>query len=43
MDKPAWYNAAVKEIGQRELPENRGPVICRYIAARKAILGARFS
>lgn len=32
---PLWYDAAVKEIGQRELPENRGPVIRRYIALPK--------
>lgn len=35
MDKPAWYNAAVKEIGTRELPDNRGPAIRRYIALAK--------
>lgn len=29
---PAWYVAAVKEIGTRELPDNRGPAIRRYIA-----------
>lgn len=29
---PKWYDAAVKEIGQRELPDNRGPVIRRYVA-----------
>lgn len=27
-----WYEAAKKEIGTRELPENRGPTIRRYIA-----------
>lgn len=32
---PAWYLAAVKEIGVRELPENRGPDIRRYIAAAR--------
>lgn len=29
---PAWYLAAIKEIGVRELPQNRGPDIRRYIA-----------
>lgn len=29
---PAWFEAARKEIGTRELPENRGPAIRRYIA-----------
>lgn len=29
---PAWLIAARKEIGTRELPENRGPAIRRYIA-----------
>jgi len=29
---PAWFNAAQKEIGIRELPENRGPDIRRFIA-----------
>lgn len=33
MTGPAWYLAAQKEIGTRELPENRGPAIRRYIAA----------
>jgi uncharacterized protein (TIGR02594 family) len=28
---PAWFVAARKEIGTRELPENRGPDIRRYI------------
>jgi uncharacterized protein (TIGR02594 family) len=28
---PAWFIAAQKEIGTRELPENRGPAILRYI------------
>lgn len=28
---PAWFEAARKEIGTRELPENRGPAIRRYI------------
>jgi uncharacterized protein (TIGR02594 family) len=32
MPAPAWYLAALKEIGQRELPNNRGPVVRRYIA-----------
>jgi uncharacterized protein (TIGR02594 family) len=29
---PAWFVAARKEIGTRELPENRGPAIRRYIS-----------
>jgi uncharacterized protein (TIGR02594 family) len=29
---PAWFVAARREIGVRELPENRGPDIRRYIA-----------
>lgn len=29
---PRWYEAAKKEIGTRELPENRGPAIRRYIS-----------
>lgn len=29
---PTWYDWAVKEIGQHELPENRGPVVRKYIA-----------
>ena len=29
---PAWFIAARHEIGTRELPENRGPDIRRYIA-----------
>lgn len=32
MGNPKWYDAAIKEIGTRELPENRGPNIKRYIA-----------
>lgn len=32
MSNQSWYDAAVKEIGTRELPENRGPAIRRYIA-----------
>lgn len=31
----AWFIAARKEIGTRELPENRGPAIRRYIALAK--------
>lgn len=31
MDHPLWYDFAVKEIGTRELPDNRGPAIRRYI------------
>lgn len=30
-----WYDWATKEIGQHELPENRGPVVRRYIATGK--------
>src|SRR6266404_2160960 len=29
---PLWFENAKHEIGQRELPENRGPVIRRYVA-----------
>lgn len=29
---PAWFESARKEIGTRELPDNRGPAIRRYIA-----------
>lgn len=29
---PPWFSAAAREIGIRELPENRGPAIARYIA-----------
>lgn len=32
MSTPAWFEAARKEIGTKELPENRGPAIRRYIA-----------
>lgn len=32
---PLWYNLAIKEIGQREQPDNRGPVIKRYVALGK--------
>lgn len=32
---PSWFDAAVKEIGTRELPENRGPAIRRYISLGK--------
>lgn len=32
---PAWYQWALKEIGQREEPENRGPAVRRYIATGK--------
>lgn len=31
MSNPTWYDAAVKEIGTRELPENKGPAIRNYI------------
>jgi uncharacterized protein (TIGR02594 family) len=30
-DAPAWYQAALKEIGVHEIPENRGPDVRRYI------------
>lgn len=35
MDRPKWFDMAVKEIGTRELPENRGPAIRRYISLGK--------
>lgn len=28
---PSWYDWAIKELGQHEEPENRGPIIRRYI------------
>lgn len=28
---PSWFDWAVREIGQHELPENRGPVVRKYI------------
>lgn len=28
---PPWFDLAIKEIGTRELPKNRGPAIRRYI------------
>lgn len=31
LQAPAWLIAARKEIGTREIPENRGPAIRRYI------------
>ena len=31
LDAPVWFNTARREIGTRELPENRGPAIRRYI------------
>jgi uncharacterized protein (TIGR02594 family) len=31
MTVPSWYVAALKEIGTREQPENKGPAIQRYI------------
>jgi hypothetical protein len=31
MSAPPWFEAARKEIGTKELPENRGPAIRRYI------------
>lgn len=33
--KPKWYEWAEKEIGQHEEPENRGPVVRRYVATGK--------
>lgn len=35
MTKPIWMEWAEKEIGQHELPENRGPVVRKYIAIGK--------
>lgn len=35
MNNPLWFDAAVKEIGTRELPDNRGPAIRRYISQGK--------
>jgi uncharacterized protein (TIGR02594 family) len=35
VNAPPWFEAARKEIGTRELPENRGPAIRRYIALAK--------
>ena len=32
---PNWFDWAAKEIGQHELPENRGPVVRKYIALAK--------
>ena len=32
---PRWFDWAAKEIGQHELPENRGPVVRRYIDLAK--------
>ena len=32
---PKWFDWALHEVGQHELPENRGPVIRRYIATGK--------
>lgn len=32
---PVWFDWAMKEIGQHELPENRGPVVQKYIALAK--------
>lgn len=32
---PPWYKWALGEIGQHELPDNRGPVIRRYISLAK--------
>lgn len=34
-DRPSWFNAAIKEIGTHELPDNRGPAIRRYIQLGK--------
>lgn len=30
--QPPWFKWAMKEVGTRELPENRGPAIERYIS-----------
>lgn len=30
-NNPAWLTAALKEVGQREQPGNRGPVVQRYV------------
>lgn len=35
MTEPVWFTWARKEIGQHEMPENRGPLIRRYIATGK--------
>lgn len=35
MEKPIWFKWAEKELGQHEEPENRGPVVRRYIATAK--------
>src|SRR5690348_6347767 len=35
MNDPAWLTWALKEVGQHELPENRGPVVERYISLGK--------
>jgi len=35
MKEPSWYTWAQKELGQKEEPENRGPVVRRYIATGK--------
>lgn len=32
---PIWFDWATREIGQHELPENRGPVVRKYIATGK--------
>lgn len=32
---PSWFDWAMKEVGQHELPENRGPVVRKYIALAK--------
>ena len=31
MTAPPWFTWAEKELGQHELPENRGPVVRKYI------------
>jgi uncharacterized protein (TIGR02594 family) len=33
---PAWFKWALHEVGTRELPENRGPAIRRYISLAHA-------
>ena len=30
-DNPSWFDWAMNEVGQHELPENRGPVVQKYI------------
>lgn len=35
MTNPLWFDAAIKEIGTREEPNNTGPAIRRYISLAK--------